>query len=413
MFSKPYCPDDWSYLSNDDNYKVCKNDRGELKTLDMKNFDEIVTNAEPRSEIKDGKIYNGKGKVRYDRDRSNYQGEFKDGKKNGTGIYITYGNISGTDTYEGKFKDDVFINGKYYINNKLIYEGEFKDGKQNGTGIGYYNDIFKREGQFKDGFIINGKEYKTKNNEYELVFEGEFKDDVRYNGTGKENNENDKFEGEYKNGIKYNGTAKQTLYNIVLFDGQYINGKKNGTGIELGSYFYSDLVNGRRQQLFKGEYKDGLRYNGTTKYIEENKYLVYSGNYKDGKLYIKTYNKFGDITYEGGFVNNKKNGFGKDYYEEKHYSFDPYNIKDTGRVLYEGEFLNDLYNGHGKVYNFNGSVKYEGEFETGFKINNDKSGMKRRNSNKKRITSLAKMNKKNKNKNKLKSRTKMNKKQKW
>ena len=104
----------------------------------------------------------------------------------------------------------------------------------------------------KDGMVMerngNGKEY----NAGLLIFEGEFKNDKRWNGNGynpyhnivyqlnngkglvKEYYKNNKlsFEGEYLNGEK-NGKGKE--YNdkgILVFDGEYLNGEINGKGKE-------------------------------------------------------------------------------------------------------------------------------------------------------------------------------------
>ena len=70
--------------------------------------------------------------------------------------------------------------------------------------------------------IINGK----------LIFEGEYLNGKR-NGKGKEYNDNNEliFEGEYLNG-KRNGKGKEYDYNgKLIFEGEYLNGKKwNGKG---------------------------------------------------------------------------------------------------------------------------------------------------------------------------------------
>jgi len=70
-----------------------------------------------------------------------------------------------------------------YYENKLIFEGEFVNGKKNGFG----------------------KEY---NSEDELIFEGNFVNEMK-NGKGKEYNKGQLiFEGEYLKGKKWNGKCK-------------------------------------------------------------------------------------------------------------------------------------------------------------------------------------------------------------
>ena len=94
-----------------------------------------------------------------------------------------------------------------------------------------------------------GKEYKLGANI--LIFEGEYKDGKR-NGKGKELYYEGKlkFEGEYLNG-KRSGKGKE--YNDdrnLIFEGEYLNGKKSGKGKEYDNY---------GKLMFEGEYLDGKR----------------------------------------------------------------------------------------------------------------------------------------------------------
>ena len=73
---------------------------------------------------------------------------------------------------------------------------------------------------------VKGKEYDSFNDN--LLFEGEFLNGER-NGKGKEyyNHGNLIFEGEYLNGLK-NGKGKEYYDNgNLIFEGEYLNGKKN------------------------------------------------------------------------------------------------------------------------------------------------------------------------------------------
>ena len=83
------------------------------------------------------------------------------------------------------------------------------------------------------------------------------------------------FEGEYKNG-KRNGKGKE--YNIngnLIFEGEYKNGKRNGKGKEYSTD--GDLI-------FEGEYKNGKR-NGKGQEKEKNYALI---NIKNLKVNIET-----------------------------------------------------------------------------------------------------------------------------
>ena len=58
------------------------------------------------------------------------------------------------------------------------------------------------------------------------------------------------------------------------------------------------------------------------------------------------------VIFEGEYLNGKKHGKGKEYYE-------------SCVLNYEGEYLNGERNGKGKEYNFNGKLVYEGEYLNG------------------------------------------------
>ena len=103
-----------------------------------------------------------------------------------------------------------------------------------------------------------------------------------------------------------NGKWKEYLKNtnIIIFEGEYLNGKRNGKGKE----YYDDS-----ELKFKGEYLNGKR-NGI------------------GKEYLR---KTNIIIFEGEYLNGKRNGKGKEYY-------------DDGEIKFKGEYLNGKRNGIGK-----------------------------------------------------------------
>ena len=101
--------------------------------------------------------YNGEGEIKY-KSGDMYKGEWKDGKKEGKGIYIYYNDKK----FEGIFKEDKIFegNGYIYYENGDIYNGEIKNGMKNGKGkIIYYNNN-KYEGEWK-----NDKKNKESNAE--------------------------------------------------------------------------------------------------------------------------------------------------------------------------------------------------------------------------------------------------------
>ena len=175
-------------------------------------------------------------------------------------------------------------NGKgkeYLINtNKVIFVGEYLNGKRNGKCEEYYNNgILKFEGEYLNGKISTGKKYDTNGNiilelkdgfgkEYYnngiLKFKGEYINDKRLNGQGYDyfGNENFcikngkgkvrelnyygklEFEGEYINGLK-NGKGKEyDTYGNLIYEGEYLNGKRDGKGKEYNLYYFLILIIG-------------------------------------------------------------------------------------------------------------------------------------------------------------------------
>ena len=105
-----------------------------------------------------------------------------------------------------------------------------------------------------------GKEYDIKGI---LLYEGEYLNGRR-NGKGKEfdNIKLITFEGEYLKG-KRNGHGKEYHLNSkIKFEGEYLNGERNGKGKEY------DINN---NLIFEGEYRNGKRWSGIGYDIKHNK----------------------------------------------------------------------------------------------------------------------------------------------
>ena len=101
--------------------------------------------------------------------------------------------------------------------------------------------------------------------------------------------------------IKFEKDGEITEYiintNIIIFKGEYLNGKKNGKGIE---YFQNNKIK------FEGEYLNGKR-NGKGKEYGKNG-LIYEGEYLNGKKHGKgkEYDKHKKLIYEGEYLNGEK-----------------------------------------------------------------------------------------------------------
>ena len=163
-----------------------------------------------------------------------------------------------------------------------------------------------------------------------------------------------KFEGIYLFGIKYNGKGydknKRIIYEIkdgkgyiyeldgdgnLIYEGEYLNGKKNGKGKE----YYSE---GRLK--FEGQYLNDIKWNGKGYTFVS----TIACELNEGKGHFKEYDYFGNLIFEGEYKNGKRNGIGKEY--------------NGFHLIFEGEYLNGKRNGKGKEYNYKGNLIFEGEY---------------------------------------------------
>ena len=118
----------------------------------------------------------------------------------------------------------------------------------------------------------------------------------------------------YEDEANVYGKIYNAFENKLIFEGELINGRKNGKGKE-----YNDF----EELIFEGEYLNGK---------------------KNGK--VKEYNENGKLIFEGEYLNGERNGKGKEY-------------SDNSIIEYEGDYLNDKKNGKGKEYYSNSELKFE------------------------------------------------------
>ena len=188
-----------------------------------------------------------------------YRGEYLNNKKHGRGRLIFDGNKG---EYEGEFKSDLFDGEGTLKTDAFTYKGGFSKGKKNGKGI-----------------------YREINSTYE--YEGEYLNDVK-NGFGRERYvDGSVYEGTFKNGLK-DGQGKLILNNgVSYYKGEFKEDKLEG----FGRLFYSDskefagqwknneifgfgtLLDGniRHVGYFKHDKKSGM---GASFYMEEQYVLV-------------------------------------------------------------------------------------------------------------------------------------------
>ena len=307
---------------------------------------------------------NGKGKE-YDKiQKLIFEGEYLNGKKNGKGIEY---HLNNKIKFEGEYLNGE-RNGKgkeYDVNSNLIFEGEYLNGKR-WTGIGYYYNQFshtyklekgtgfQQEYEFSDQFLVKGQFLK---------FEGEYLNGEKH-GKGKEYYSDGKlkFEGFYKYGKKWDGKTyeqytfvnnnqvydlidgkghfKESIFADHNFEGEFLNGERNGIGKE---YDYS---NGSLE--YEGEYLNGKK-NGKGKEFTINKKLKFEGEYLDGERHGlgKEYDFNGLLVFEGEFMHGKKKGKGKEF-------------NDKGKIIFEGEYVYG-WRRRGKEY-IGENIEFEGEY---------------------------------------------------
>ena len=136
------------------------------------NFIKIYENGDIYIDEYKNELKNGKGIIYYNKneeyERNRYEGNFKDDKREGKGIY----NSNDGERYKSDLKDNK-IERKviYYFNNGNIHESDLKDDKREGKGIYYFNDGDRYEGDWKDDkkegkglyYFNNGNRYNKRN----------------------------------------------------------------------------------------------------------------------------------------------------------------------------------------------------------------------------------------------------------
>jgi len=338
---------------------------------------------------------NGKGKE-YKEGKVIFEGEYRNGKRNGKGEEF---DLKGKTLFEGIYSKGKKWFGKRYDVDKLIYElnegkgfmmefhldkilvkeydyykqiiirksikydyinlkyeGDYLNGERNGQGKEYYiYNILKFQGEYKNGKQWKGKGYDLRQN---IIYEIE--DGKGYIYELNKYNEV-LYECEYSNGER-NGKGKEYIDEELVFEGEYLNNERNG----LGKEYNNDLIK------FEGEYLNGKRHGKGKEYDFAGK-LVFEGQYEYGwKRKGKTY-AFGKMEYEGEYLFERKwtgkgyNKFGEVIYEinKGKGTIRDYNYED--KTIYIGEYLNCEKNGKGKVVDFKGKLKFEGEYLKGKK----------------------------------------------
>ena len=128
------------------------------------------------------------------------------------------------------------IKSSYFLNDVFAY---INDGRK--------LKLFIHSKSHQEKLALNFVNYKYFSGKYIIVKEGKAKEFDRFD-------DHLLFEGEYLNGEK-NGKGKEyDKYQKVIFEGTYLNKKRHGKGKEYDSHSY--------KLIFEGEYLNGKRWNG-------------------------------------------------------------------------------------------------------------------------------------------------------
>ena len=245
---------------------------------------------------------NGYGVLYYNKNninmRDRYEGDWKDDKIEGKGkIYWNNG-----DKYEGDFINGIINGNGIILYNKndeckrKEYDGEWKDGKKEGKGIMYWNNGERYEGDWKNDKIEGkGIYYYVEYNEYDIDrYEGEWKDGKK-EGKGKLYwNNGDRYEGDFKNdmasgkGIYY--YSKNDEFDRNRYDGEWKNGKKEGKGIMYlnnGERYEGDFKSGKIEGKGIYYFQNGNREMGD--YLDDKKIGIHIYLYSNGEVIENIY----------------------------------------------------------------------------------------------------------------------------
>ncbi len=129
-----------------------------------------------------------------------YEGEMRDGRINGHGVYT----FSLTTRYEGTFKDDDFDGSGVMVEPGVRYEGQWRAGKRHGRGLLTTVNDDRYDGEFQDGAITGrGTLALSDGRKYEgLLLDG------KPNGQGTLTDPTGSYNGVWKNGCFNDGVRR-------------------------------------------------------------------------------------------------------------------------------------------------------------------------------------------------------------
>lgn len=186
-------------------------------------------------------MVNGIGRVIWTGSRAVYEGEFKNGKREGWGRFYIKG-----ERYEGEWHDDRKHGyGVYTWDDGDRYEGQWVAGRQEGHGSYIWGNGSSYVGQWKEDRRCGIGKYTWPQGD---VYEGEFLDSHRH-GLGTYTwPDGRKYTGEWRNGPR-NGRGTYWWPDGSTYVGEWRDSKRHGTGIFIWA----------SGEQWQGEWKDDLR----------------------------------------------------------------------------------------------------------------------------------------------------------
>ena len=139
-----------------------------------------------------------------------------------------------------------------------------------------------------------------------------------------------------------------------IYIGPVRNNVPNGKG---------KLYNKKGEIIYEGYFANGIEEGEGKRIINDYYYIgqfIEGKMYGKGTIYFKN----GNIKYIGEFINDKKEGIGKYFFGDKEYYMIENNKKFylLSGDYYVGHYKNDKWNGKGIIYLRDGRIKYEGNF---------------------------------------------------
>jgi uncharacterized protein (TIGR02145 family) len=295
--------------------------------------------------------YNGKGKSSYT-NGDIYDGDFVDGKKQGNGTYT----FKTGALYTGQWADNKYNGkGKLIYANGEIYEGDFLNGLRSGNGTFTYNILENMTdpngnvvedkfsiyiGQWAND-VYNGK---GKLNEYDgSEYEGDFVNGKKQ-GSGKSFNSGETYTGQWANDL-YNGQGKLTLPNKTIQEGEFVAGvyQKEIEKCTIGDQIWM-AVNLDVSKFRNGDVIYEAKTNEEWENAESNEtpaWCYYQNDPKNGKKYGKLYNHFAvvdprGLAPKGWHVPTDREWKNLFFYVEKDY----FDVREKIKLLEEQGILN-------------------------------------------------------------------------